>query len=142
MNEKKRSGVQTLAAVSAVLVLAAMFLSVVSSNQAYSLSHLNQLLLCCAVAIVLELLFALFYQRLPGILRDVMLLAAVFATAWAMCMLIQGRTLLAGYIYFSDLEASNPVAVSAMNLAIAAIAAYLVSIILTVAVGFSRQDKD
>jgi hypothetical protein len=90
---------------------------------------------------VLEALTAMFYQKLPEVLRDLMLFVAVFAAAWAMCTLIQGRTLLAGYIYFSDLEASNPIAVSAMNLAIGAIVAYLVSLVLTIIVGFTRQGR-
>ena len=59
-----------------------------------------------------------------------------------MCTLILGRTLLAGYIYFSDLEASNPVAVSAMNLAVVAIVAFLISIVLTIIVGFSRRKAE
>ena len=139
--EVKSSTVRTMIIVSAVLVLAALVMSVISSMRAYSLTHLNNVIIGCAAAIVLEALTAMFYQKLPEVLRDLMLFVAVFAAAWAMCTLIQGRTLLAGYIYFSDLEASNPVAVSAMNLAIGAIAAYLVSLVLTIVVGFSRQRK-
>ena len=63
-------------------------------------------------------------------------------TAFAMCTLIQGRVLLAGYIYFSDLESSNPVAIAAMNLAIAAVVAYLLALILSIVSGFSKHTKD
>ncbi len=59
-----------------------------------------------------------------------------------MCTLIQGRVLLAGYIYFSDLESSNPVAIAAMNLAIAAVVAYLLALILSIVSGFSKHAKD
>ena len=141
MKEVKSSKVRTMIIVSAVLVLAALVMSVISSMRAYSLTHLNNVIIACAAAIVLEALTAMFYQKLPEVLRDLMLFVAVFAAAWAMCTLIQGRTLLAGYIYFSDLEASNPIAVSAMNLAIGAIVAYLVSLVLTIMVGFTRQGK-
>ena len=68
--------------------------------------------------------------------------ACVILTAFAMCTLIQGRVLLAGYIYFSDLESSNPVAIAAMNLAIAAVAAYLLALILSIVNGFSKHAKD
>ena len=66
----------------------------------------------------------------------------VILTAFAMCTLIQGRVLLAGYIYFSDLESSNPVAIAAMNLAIAAVVAYLLALILSIVSGFSKHTKD
>ena len=58
-----------------------------------------------------------------------------------MCTLISGRTTLAGYIYFSDLESNNPVAVSAMNLAIGAVCAYLGAIVFTVIAGFMKTKK-
>mgnify|MGYP007069900194 FL=1 len=142
MKEKKQSGVQILILVSAVFILAALLLSIVSSQKAYSLSHLNNVIIGCAAAIVLEVLAAVLSKSIPEALRDLMLFLAVFADAWAMCTLVLGRTLLAGYIYFSDLEASNPVAVSAMNLAVVAIAAFLISIVLTIIVGFSRRKAE
>ena len=142
MKETKITRIQVLMTISAVLILIALVLSVVSSGKAYSLAHLDQIIYGCAAAVVLDLIIVFFYQKLPAALRDLMLLVAVFADAWAMCTLVQGRTLLAGYIYFSDLEASNPVAVAAMNFAVAGIAVFLVSIVLQIVVGFSRQIKD
>ena len=75
-------------------------------------------------------------------MEDLFLFACVILTAFAMCTLIQGRVLLAGYIYFSDLESSNPVAIAAMNLAIAAVVAYLLALILSIVSGFSKHTKD
>ena len=142
MKETKLTRVQILLALSAVLVLIALLLSVVSSGKAYSLTHLNQVIYGCAAAVVLDLIIVFFYKKLAAGLRALMLLVAVFADAWAMCTLIEGRTLLAGYIYFSDLEASNPVAVAAMNLAVTGVVVFLVSLVLQIVVGFSRQLKD
>lgn len=142
MKETKLTRVQILLALSAVLILIALLLSVVSSGKAYSLAHLNQVIYGCAAAVVLDLIIVFFYKKLSAGLRDLMLLVAVFADAWAMCTLIEGRTLLAGYIYFSDLEASNPVAVAAMNLAVTGVVVFLVSLVLQIVVGFSRQLKD
>lgn len=142
MKETKLTRVQILLALSAVLVLIALLLSVVSSGKAYSLAHLNQVIYGCAAAVVLDLIIVFFYKKLAAGLRDLMLLVAAFADAWAMCTLIEGRTLLAGYIYFSDLEASNPVAVAAMNLAVTGVVVFLVSLVLQIVVGFSRQLKD
>ena len=81
-------------------------------------------------------------NKLPGAVEDLFLFVSVLAAAFAMCTLIQGRVLLAGYIYFSDLESSNPVAIAAMNLAIAAVAAYLAALIITIINGFSKHEKD
>ena len=44
MKETKLTRVQILLALSAVLVLIALLLSVVSSGKAYSLAHLNQVI--------------------------------------------------------------------------------------------------
>ncbi len=142
MNGNKLSKTQILTAISAVLVIAALILTVISSNTAYALNHLITVIVGCVAAAVLYALVTAFGGKLPVWVRDVLLLVAVFLTSMAMCALISGRTLLAGYIYFSDLEASNPIAIAAMNLAIAAIVAYLVAIVLTVIVGFSKQEKN
>ena len=142
MTKKAFSGVQKLACASAVLVAVALILSVVSSNTAYNLLHLNNVILACCVAIVLDLLVVFAGNKLPGAVEDIFLFVSVLAAAFAMCTLIQGRVLLAGYIYFSDLESSNPVAIAAMNLAIAAVAAYLAALIITIINGFSKHEKD
>ena len=142
MKEKAFSKVQKLACANAVLVAAALILSVVSSNTAYNLTHLNNLLIACTAAIVLDLIVILAGKKLPGAAEDFLLFICVLATAFAMCTLIQGRVLLAGYIYFSDLESSNPVAVAAMNLAVAAIVVYLLALLLNIVNGFSRHEKD
>ena len=142
MTKKAFSGVQKLACASAVLVAVALILSIVSSNTAYNLLHLNNVILACCVAIVLDLLVVFAGNKLPGAVEDIFLFVSVLAAAFAMCTLIQGRVLLAGYIYFSDLESSNPVAIAAMNLAIAAVATYLAALIITIINGFSKHEKD
>jgi hypothetical protein len=56
--------------------------------------------------------------------------------------MIQGRTKLMGYVYFSDLESSNPIAISAMNLAIVAWVFYLVALIVNIVIGFLKHEND
>ena len=141
MTAKYNNKVKVLIAISAVLVLVALVLSVVSSNTAYALNNLNTLLLGAVVAAVLYAVAALLGGKLPEVLRDIALLVAVFATSLVMCTLIGGRTTLAGYIYFSDLESNNPVAIQAMNLAIGAVCAYVGAILFTVIAGFQRTKK-
>ena len=141
MTAGKNNKIRVLICLSAALALIALVLSVISSRTAYALSNLNTLLLGAGAAVVLDLIAALLGEKMPEAVRDVVLLLAVFATSLAMCTLIGGRTTLAGYIYFSDLESSNPVAVAAMNLAVGAVCAYLAAIALTVIAGFMKMKK-
>ena len=141
MNAGKSNKVKVFIGLSAALVLVALVLSVVSSRTAYALNNLSTLLLGAAAAFALDVIVVLLGGRLPEAVRDALLLVAVFATSLAMCTLIGGRTTLAGYIYFSDLESNNPVAVSAMNLAIGAVCAYLGAIAFTVVAGFMKTRR-
>ena len=141
MTAGKNNKIRVLIGLSAALVLIALVLSVISSRTAYALTNLNTLLLGAVAAIALDALVVLLGDKLPEAVRDVALLIAVFATSLAMCTLIGGRTTLAGYIYFSDLESNNPVAISAMNKAIGAVCAYLCAIVLTVIAGFMKTKK-
>ena len=138
MTAKMNKGTRILIALSAALALIALALSVVSSNTAYALNNLNMLLLGAGAAVLLDVIVALLGGKLPGPVRDVALLIAVLATSLAMCTLIAGRTTLAGYIYFSDLESNNPVAIRAMNLAIGGIGCYVAAIAATVIAGFRK----
>ena len=140
MTAGKNNKIRVLICLSAALALIALVLSVISSRTAYALSNLNTLL-GAGAAVVLDLIAALLGEKMPEAVRDAVLLLAVFATSLAMCTLIGGRTTLAGYIYFSDLESSNPVAVAAMNLAVGAVCAYLAAIALTVIAGFMKMKK-
>lgn len=141
MTAGKNNRIRVLICLSAALALIALVLSVISSRTAYALNNLNMLLLGAGAAVILDVIVALLGHRLPEPVRDLALLIAVFATSLAMCTLIGGRTTLAGYIYFSDLESNNPVAVSAMNLAIGAVCAYLGAIAFTVVAGFMNTKK-
>ena len=140
--KKTVSKAQKLACINAILVVIALILSMVSSGKAYALSHPEMVVVPCIIAIVLDLLVFLLDGKIPGAVRDLMLFACIALTAFAMCTLISGRVLLAGYIYFSDLEANNPVAVSAMNLSLAAIAFYVLAVIMNLINGFARHEKD
>lgn len=139
--DKSMKKVKILAAANAVLVLVAMALSIVSSGKAYAFD-IKTVILCCAVTAVLDLICILFSQKLPGVVTDVALFITVVLTAIALCTVIQGRILLIGYIYLSDLESSNPIAISAMNLAIVSWVFYLLGLIATLIIGFSKHAKD
>lgn len=133
--------VQILAAANAALVLVAMVLSIVSSGKAYAFD-IRSVILCCAATAVLDLLCVAFAQKFPGTVTDIALFITAVLTAFALCIVIQGRILLIGYIYFPDLESSNPIAISAMNLAIVSWVFYVLALIINFIVGFSKRAND
>ncbi len=134
----KKNVTRVLIGISAVLVLAALIMSMISSNTAYALSRINLVYIGCGAALLIDVLVIALERKLPEAVRDLMLLISVFAVSLAMCMVIEGRTTLMGYIYFSDLESNNPVAIRAMHLAIGAICAYLAALVLIIVTGFKK----
>ena len=138
---KKISLLQILAGLNAVLVLIALAVSIVSSNTAYKLNNINLVMIGCIVTAVLDVVAIVVCNKLPGFCVDIIFFATAILTAIALCTMIQGRILLMGYIYFSDLESNNPVAVSAMNLAIGSWVLYLVALVCNFVIGFSKHRK-
>ena len=139
---KKNTKLRVLACINAILILIALALSVVSSNTAYALNNLNLVIIGCAVTAALDVIVVALGNRLPGVCVDIAFFATAVLTALAMCTMIQGRVLLMGYIYFSDLESNNPIAISAMNMAIASWVLYALALIVNYVIGFSKHAKD
>lgn len=139
---KKDTKLQVLAGINCVLILIALAVSIVSSNTAYALNNLNLVIIGCAVTAALDAIVIALGKKLPGVCIDVAFFATAVLTAMAMCTMIQGRVLLMGYIYFSDLESNNPIAISAMNMAIASWVLYALALVVNFIIGFSKHVKD
>jgi hypothetical protein len=139
---KKFSKISLLAIVQAVMLIIALILSIISSNTAYALNNINTVIGLCILAIILVGIMAFVGGKLPGVLVDLVFFITVVCTAYSFCAMIQGRTKLMGYVYFSDLESSNPIAISAMNLAIVAWVFYLVALIVNIVIGFLKHEND
>jgi glucan phosphoethanolaminetransferase (alkaline phosphatase superfamily) len=139
---KKFSKISLLAVIQAVMLLVALILSVISSNKAYALNNINTVIALCVLAIILDVAMVLLGDKLHGVLADVVFFVTVVCNAYSLCEMIQGRTKLMGYVYFSDLESSNPIAISAMNLAIVAWVFYLVALVVNIVIGFLKHEND
>ena len=137
---KKISKWQRLVLLELLFVAIALVLSVVSSFTAYAMSGLPIILAAGILTIVVDIAAIAFGNKMPAALIDVGFLAAALAIGLAFCTSIRDRILLIGYIYFSDLESNNPVAVMAMNLAIAAYVFYILAIIANCSIGFGKRD--
>ena len=139
---KKNTKLRILACLNAILVLIALALSIVSSNTAYALNNLNLVIIGCAATAALDVIAVALSDKLPGVIVDIMFFATAVLTALALCTMIQGRVLLMGYIYFSDLESNNPIAIAAMNKAIISWVLYAIALLINFAIGFSKHAKD
>lgn len=140
--EKKISKLQILAGLNGILVAAALVFSVISSNTAYRLGNIGLVIMGCAVTVLLDALVLLLGKKLPNVCVDAAFLATAVLTALALCTMIQGRVTLIGYIYFSDLESNNPVAISGMNLAICSWVLYALALVFNYIIGFMKHPND
>ena len=148
-DEKKREGESVMEkrmfytifhSVCAVCIVAACVLSIISSNKAYSLSNINLIIAGCVVAFVVQAFLVFGKRKMNSIIVDVLQFISVITTTASLCLMIAGRSLLMGYVYFSDLESGNPVAVSAMNLAVVSWVFYLITIVCMIVLGFKKEN--
>lgn len=125
-----------------VFVFLALLLSVISSTKAYSLSQINWVIASSVIVIILDVIAIVISSKThKKMINDVLhFITTVLITA-ALCMMISGRVLLMGYVYFSDLESGNPVAVSALNFAVIAWIIYMFALIINIIIGFKKNDE-
>lgn len=125
-----------------VFVFLALLLSVISSTKAYSLSQINWVIASSVIVIILDVIAIVISSKTQKkMINDVLhFITTVLITA-ALCMMISGRVLLMGYVYFSDLESGNPVAVSALNFAVIAWIIYMFALIINIIIGFKKNDE-
>ncbi len=119
-----------------IMVLAASILSYVSSSKAYAISNINLVLILGAADILMGILIlATGNNPALQLLRDLALLVSVITATLALCAVVSGRANLMGFVWFSDLEKSNAVAVSALNLSVYAWVCYAIGILADVIAG-------
>ena len=126
----------------ALLSTAACILGNISSAMIYSVSNIGMITLCFIGAVILCISGALpAVSSKSQILKDALIYGGVILTSVAFTQLLIGRLNLMGYVWFSDLEKNNPVAVTGLNLTvISAVLSFAAVIALSVA-GFTEKDK-
>lgn len=131
-----------LRVVNIAFVVIAIVLTIVSSSLAYSFANLVFIIALSVAAIVMNV-GALYCSKDAGrlVIRDVLTWVSVILTAVALCSVIGGRVNLMGYVYFSDLESNNPVAIAAMNTAIAAWVFYILALVMDFIMGFKKDSE-
>lgn len=138
--KQKLTGLKGFVCANIIFVLAAMILSILSSQMAYAVTNIRTVIVCTVGVMLLEVIGIIIKNKLKGtIVIDTMFLLAIFLTAYALCQMIMGRLNLMGYVWFSDLESGNPVAVGALNLAVASWVCYLLALMINIVIGFRKQ---
>ena len=123
-----------------LLMAAALVLILISSSMAYALTNLTLVIVFLAVAIVLDLAVAFLLKR-DAVITDLVLLGTTVLAALALSQIVVGRANLMGYVWFSDLESGNPTSVTALYLAVAAMACSVVAVIVNIVAGFRKPAK-
>ena len=121
------------------LVLTAAILTAVSSSIAYALPDLTVILALLAGCLVLQL--TIWRTKKSGIQTDTMIFASTLLEAFSLSRILAGRANLMGYVWFSDLESGNRVAVTALWLAVVAMALCAAAILMSVSLGIVEKKR-
>ena len=130
-----------LNAAHAVFLLAAIILSVISSNLAYAMKDISTLVRMGIITIILDAAVMVVTAKNKHILADLFMWVSTALSMLLMCGLIKGRMKLMGYVWFSDLESGNPIAVGALNLTVAAWVCIVLGICCICIIGFKREKR-
>lgn len=124
----------------AAVAVTAGILIAISSSMAYALPDLMSILAMLGACACLLAAIGLVLKK-GGIVKDTLILATTMLDALAFSRILAGRANLMGYVWFSDLESGNQVAVTALWLAVAAMALCFVGILINVVSGFLPEKK-
>lgn len=141
---KKQGIVFYISAVSAVIALVAMIITLVSSSVVgYEIPGIAWVV----VATIAVLLLVAAATVLSDKAKNEAVIYACLLVATVLCVIcfgiiISARAYLVGTLWITVLDSTNPLAVKAMNTATAAFAMYLVSVIMFIVTGFLKAKKN
>lgn len=124
----------------AAVAVTAGVLIAISSSMAYALPDLMVILTMLGGCACLLAATGLVMKKC-SIVKDAVILGTTVLDALAFSRILAGRANLMGYVWFSDLESGNQVAVTALWLAVAAMALCFAGILINVVSGFLPERK-
>lgn len=126
----------------ALLSIAACVLGNISSAMIYSVSNIGIITLCFVGAVILCVLGALpAINSKSQVFTDVLIYGGIILISVAFTQLLLGRLNLMGYVWFSDLEKNNPVAVTGLNLTVISAVLSFVAVIVLAVAGFMERNS-
>ncbi len=130
-----------LYALHAALLIAAAIISLTSSNRAYAVTGINNLVAAGIGAAVVDVIAIVCFVKGFEIVTDILTWISIVLSMMLMCGMITGRLKLMGYVWFSDLESGNPVAVGALNLTVVAWICVAVGVTCLCVKGFKQEKR-
>lgn len=133
---KKQSIIFYLSLIIIILNIAGMVFSIQSSTGAYQITKLNYIVTAIVVATVLNAIGIFLWKDSIG--KDIAQWIQIILITIAICYILNARAELIGFIYFSDLEKGNPIAIAAMHNAIFSWVFLGISLLFGVVKGFCK----
>lgn len=127
----------------AVFALIATIIYLYNSNGAYFEDTSSTVVILSFLAIAFCIILPVLgvFAGDKNYLSVLYILSVIFLT-YALMQIVNARSTLMGYLWFSELESGNPVAVAAMNQAVASWIFYGLAIISCIAAGFNKLKKE
>lgn len=141
---KKWPSIFYLSFANLILIFCGMIFSILSSSGSYKISKSGIIVAFAVISIVLNLIMLFSKVKEIGnqVLSDILQWMAVILISFALSLMISGRSELMGYVWFSNLEKGNPIAVAAMNNAVYSWVCYGLALICSVVSGFFNIKKN
>jgi hypothetical protein len=140
---KKQTSTFYLNFANLILALCGMIFCILSSSGAYRITKIGIVVSCVVFSMVLNVIMLLLDKKIrTKVSYDILRWLVVILICIALSLMISERTVLMGYIYFSDLESGNPVAVAAMNNAVVSWILYGLALITSVIGGFRKVKSE
>ena len=129
--------------INAVLVLIGVVFSILCSSGAYKITQLNTVIAGAVIVIILDCIVMVLLGKIKNkIYIDLMRWVVILVICGMLGLMIINRITLMGYVYFSNLEANNPVAVEAMNRAVISWVFYGIALVVSIIDGFLKHKEN
>lgn len=126
----------------AIFAIIGLIFSFISSNDGFPVINLNIVIGSIIAVIVIDIIIlALANTGINKLVLDVLRLISVALPTLALGVMIYDRAELMGYVWFSQLEAGNPVAMSAMNNAVVSWVFFVLAAFSAIIGGFLAWER-
>lgn len=128
----------------AIIALIAMIFGIASSSaMGFSIENIGGIITASVISIVLIVAAIVLAQRFGNKLYVYgALFVSLFLIGICFMLMIMGRTYLIGTVWFTPLDASNPIAVQAMNTGATSFILYLIAIVICATGSFFKIVKE
>ena len=140
---KKQTAAFYLRFINAVVVLIGVIFSILCSSGAYKITQLNTVIAGAVIVIIFDCIIMVLLNKIKNVIYiDLMRWVVILVICGMLSIMISERTTLMGYVYFSNLEANNPVAVASMTGAVISWVFYGIALVISIIDGFLKHKEN